>query len=57
MIMATIRLTMATIRLTNKTTNTIIIVALLSLVVLHAWVSSLFSKKYGIKNEINGMGS
>lgn len=48
---------MATIRLTNKTTNTIIIVVLLSLVVLHAWVSSLFSKTYGIKNEINGMGS
>ena len=46
---------MAMIRLTSKTANTIIIVVLLSLLVLYPGVSSLFSKKYDIENEISGM--
>ena len=49
--------TMAMIRLTSKTANTIIIVVLLSLLVLYPGVSSLFSKKYDIENEISGMGT
>lgn len=48
---------MAMIRLTSKTANTIIIVVLLSLLVLYPGVSSLFSKKYDIENEISGMGT
>ena len=43
---------MVVIRPTNKTSNTIIIAVLLSLLVLRSWVSFLFSKKYNMKMEL-----
>ena len=49
--------TMVMIRLTNKTATTIIIVVLLSVLVFRPLLSSLFSKKNDIENEIIEMDS
>ena len=48
---------MAMIRLTTKTSTTIIIVGLLSLLLLLLWVSPLFPKKFDIENEVSWMSS